>query len=123
MITQQQDQHCNAGATEIHQLNPGGPDQRQIIKPQSSLLKVFRPEPSLSLKTGVQLKRAAKLLTVIGLTTKHAVCRITFRLYPVLAKDYFPEFRPTSFLNLCTKVTIKVRFRQAFFKKRFESRI
>ena len=34
--------------------------------------------------TGMQLKRSAKLLTVIGLTTKHVVCRITFRLYPIL---------------------------------------
>ena len=24
----------NAGVTEIKQLNPGGPDQRQIIRPQ-----------------------------------------------------------------------------------------
>ena len=34
--------------------------------------------------TGLQLKRAAKLLTVIGLTTKHAVCRIRFMLCPIL---------------------------------------
>ena len=33
--------------------------------------------------TGVQLKRSAKLLTVIGLTTKHAVCCITVMLYPI----------------------------------------
>ena len=33
---------------------------------------------------GVQLKRAAKLLTVIGLTIKHEVCRITLMLYPIL---------------------------------------
>ena len=33
MSTQQQDQHWNAGAQEIQQLIPGGPDQRQIIKP------------------------------------------------------------------------------------------
>ena len=32
--------------------------------------------------TGVQLKREAKLLTVIGLNTKHADCRIIFMLYP-----------------------------------------
>ena len=36
----------------------------------------FRP-------TGVQLKREAKLLTVIGLTTKHADYRIIFMLYPI----------------------------------------
>ena len=34
MSTQKQDQHWNAAATEIHQLNPGGPDQRQSIEPQ-----------------------------------------------------------------------------------------
>ena len=31
--------------------------------------------------TGVQLKREAKFLTVIGLNTKHADCRIIFMLY------------------------------------------
>ena len=41
MSTQQQDQHRNAGANEIQQLNPGGPDQRQIIKLQSTSLKVL----------------------------------------------------------------------------------
>ena len=34
--------------------------------------------------SGVQLKRRAKLSTVFGLTTKHAVGRITYRLYPCL---------------------------------------
>ena len=34
MSTQQQNQHWNAATTEIQQLNPGGPDQRQRIKPQ-----------------------------------------------------------------------------------------
>ena len=29
------------------------------------------------------LKREAKLLTVIGLNTKHADCRIIFMLYPI----------------------------------------
>ena len=33
--------------------------------------------------TGVQLKREAKLLTVIGLNTKHADCRIIFMLHPI----------------------------------------
>ena len=33
--------------------------------------------------TGVQLKREAKLSTVIGLKTNHADCRITFILYPM----------------------------------------
>ena len=41
---------------------------------------------------GEQIKRAAKLLTVTGLTTKHAVFRITF-LYPILfiVNDYFSK--------------------------------
>ena len=34
MSTQQQDPYWNAGATEIQQLNPGGPDQRQCIELQ-----------------------------------------------------------------------------------------
>ena len=33
--------------------------------------------------TGVQLKREAKLLTVIGLNTKHADCHIIYMLYPI----------------------------------------
>ena len=49
----------NAGATEVQQLNPD-----------------------------VHLKRSAKLLTVTGLTTKHAVCRITFMLYPILFNEW-----------------------------------
>ena len=32
----------------------------------------------------VRLNRAAKLVTVFGFTTKHAVCRITFMLWLVL---------------------------------------
>ena len=47
-----------SGATEIEQLNPGVPDQRQIIKPQPTQYKIFWPEPSWSLS--VQLKKAAK---------------------------------------------------------------
>ena len=31
----------------------------------------------------MQLEREAKLLTVIGLNTKHADCRIIFMLYPI----------------------------------------
>ena len=41
MSTQQQDQYWRAGAKEIQQLNPGGPDQRQIIKPQPTSLNVL----------------------------------------------------------------------------------
>ena len=41
----------------------------------------------------MQLKREAKLLTVIGLTTMHAVCRITFMLYPIffISKNDFTK--------------------------------
>ena len=38
MSTQQQDPYQTAGATEIQQLNPGGPDQRESIEPQTTLL-------------------------------------------------------------------------------------
>ena len=31
----------------------------------------------------MQPKREAKILTVIGLTSMHAVCHITFMLYPI----------------------------------------
>ena len=41
MSTHQQDQYWNDGAKEIQQLNPGGPNQRQIIKPQPTSLKVL----------------------------------------------------------------------------------
>ena len=44
----------------------------------------------------MQLKREAKLSTVIGLITKHADCRITLLLYPIISNtfvthDYFSE--------------------------------
>ena len=46
--------------------------------------------------TGVQLKREAKLLTVIGLTTKHADCRITFISYTIrLLSEPTREISPT----------------------------
>ena len=60
----------DAGATEVKQLNPGGPDQRQSIKPPPTW-KLYAGAiiKSEARPAGVQLKRAAKLLTVIGLTT------------------------------------------------------
>ena len=60
--------------------NPSGPKQRQSNLSE----KVFRPEPSLIESPDPQLKRASKLSTEIGLTAKHAFCRITFMLYPVV---------------------------------------
>ena len=48
-----------------------------------------------SFPTGMQLKRKANALTVTGLTTKHAVCRITFMMYPVLLwRMIIPELSP-----------------------------
>ena len=44
MSTQQQDQPWNAVPTEIQQLNPDGPDQRQSFKHQPTLLIVVKPE-------------------------------------------------------------------------------
>ena len=42
MSTQRQDQHWNAGATEVKQLNPVGPTQDWLsIKPQPTLLKAL----------------------------------------------------------------------------------
>ena len=97
----------NAGATEVQQLNPGGPDQRQTIRSQlnwkfyaGAIIK------SEARPTGAQIRKSSKLLTVIGSTTKHAVCRIIFMLYliPFFTNDYFPKLiRPTIFLNLYTE--------------------
>ena len=58
----------------------------------------------------MQLKREAKLLTMIGLTTMHAVCRITFMLYPIflyrrmiLRNWVLKSLQAYIFLNLYTK--------------------
>ena len=63
-------------------LNLDGPRNRKVSRPNQPNIKLYvgtiiesEPRP-----TGVQLKRTAKLLTVIGLTTKHADCRITSTL-------------------------------------------
>ena len=75
----------NAGATEVQQLNPGGPTKDRSSGPSQMNWKFYARAiiKSEARPTGVLLKRSAKLLTVIGLTTKHAVCRITF-MYPIL---------------------------------------
>ena len=78
--------HWNTGAKENQQLNPGGPSKTKKLRPKQTKINSFMSGPSLSLtpeRTGVQLKREAKLLTVIGLNTKHADCRIIFMLYPI----------------------------------------
>ena len=78
MRTQQQDPYWNARDTDIQQLNPNGPDQRQSIEPQTIVLNMFRQEPSFRLKHDPPAcNYRGKLLTVIGLTTKHALCRIS----------------------------------------------
>ena len=60
--------------------------QTKKLRPQPTKINSFMSGPSLSdaRPTGVQLKREAKLFTVIGLNTKHADCRIIFMLYPIL---------------------------------------
>ena len=87
-------QHWNAGATENQQLNPGGPDQRQIIRPQLVNWKLYAGAiiKSEARPTGMQLKWSAKLLTVTGLTTKQAVCRITFKLYQIFWNEWLFSF-------------------------------
>ena len=58
----------------------------------------------------MQPKREAKLLTVSRLTTMHAVCRITFKLYPIfifrrmiLRNWMLKSLQAYIFLNLYTK--------------------
>ena len=85
MSTQQQDPFWNAGATEIQQLNPGGPDQKQSLKPQPTLLTVFGR--SLHWVWGrVQLKRAAMLLTACSLSHNIYVVSSSF-----IMNDYFSK--------------------------------
>ena len=77
MRTQQQDPYLNAGATDIQQI-PNGPDQKQSIEPQPVVLNMFRPGPSFRLRHDPPAcNLRGKLLTMIGLTTKHALCRIS----------------------------------------------
>ena len=73
----------NTGAKEIQQVNPSGPDKQpkhqvptisSIDKSLSRNHHRVRLSQSEVQPTSVQLKRKAKLPTVIGLTTKHAVC-------------------------------------------------
>ena len=68
-----------------HLLHPDGPRIRHVSSPNQPNCKlnvaaVIGSEPR---PTVMRVKRAAKLLTVIGLTTKHAICRITSTLQPV----------------------------------------
>ena len=76
----------NAGATESNSWTPMGPTKDRSSGPSQVNLKLYGGAiiKSEARPIGVQLKSSAKLLTVIGLITKHAVCRITFMLYPIL---------------------------------------
>ena len=57
----------------------------------------YEPRPD-----GEQFKRALKLSTMIGLTIKHAVCRITGSL---IRNDYFPKLiRKTISMNIFSKL-------------------
>ena len=65
----------------------------------------------------MQLKREANLLTVIGLRTMHAVCRITFMLYPIflyrrmiLRNWVLKSLQAYIFLNLYTKIRVSIGF-------------
>ena len=84
MIDNQQYMQLNTGPKEIQQLNPGGPDNRRNIRSQPSYLEISF-SVGIIIESGVQpasvqLKRKAKLPTVIGLTTQHAVCCNTLML-------------------------------------------
>ena len=61
-----QDSSLSLNKTSTQQQNFGGPDQRKIIRPNQLNWKFY---------AGAIIK---------SVTTKHAVCRITFMLYPIL---------------------------------------
>ena len=79
----------------------------------TDLLKSLKAEAVIESEAwpaDVQPKREAKLLTVIGLTTMHAVCRITFMLYPIfiyrrmiLRNCVLKPLQAYIYLNLYTK--------------------
>ena len=75
----------NTETKESQQLDSGGPDQSQSIRHQPTL-KSLQAEAVIESEARpacVQPNREAKLLTVTWLTTMHAVCCITFILYPI----------------------------------------
>ena len=82
--------------------------QTKKLRPKPTKINSFMSGPSSSLTPDpVQLKREAKLLTVSGLNTKHADCRIIFMLYPIRTIIFLnwseKSALPTLFLNLYTK--------------------
>ena len=79
--TQQQD--LTPEQQKSNSWTPVGPTKDKSSNPSQLNWKLYvgaiiKPEVR---PAGVQLKSAAKLLTVTGLSTKNAVCRITFMLY------------------------------------------
>ena len=84
MNTQQQDRTLEQ--QKSNRWTPVGPTKDRTSSPSQLNWKLYAAAiiKSEARPAGVQLKRVAKLLTVTGLTTKHAVCRITFMLYPIL---------------------------------------
>ena len=84
--TQQQTNSETLEQQKSNSWTPVGPTKDRKSGPSQLNWKLYAGAiiKSEAWPTGVQLKRSAKLLTVIGLTTKHAVCRITFMLYPIL---------------------------------------
>ena len=82
MNTQQQDRTLEQ--QKSNSWTPVGPTKDRASSPSQLSWKFYAGAIIEARPAGVQLKRVAKLLTVTGLTTKHAVCRITFMLYPIL---------------------------------------
>ena len=83
--TQQQTNSETLEQQKSDSWTPVGPTKDISSGPSQLNLKLYAGViiKSEARPTGVQLMRSAKLLTVIVLTTKHAVCRITFMLYPI----------------------------------------
>ena len=82
----------NSGAKEIQQLDPGGPDQRQIIKPQPTALKVFRS----IIKSEVRRRAIKGGSKVVNRDwANHQACSLSYQLHVVsgsfIRNDYFPE--------------------------------
>ena len=84
--TQQQTNSKTLEQQKSKSWTPVGPTKDRSSGPSQLNWKLYAEAiiKSEARPTGLELKRSAKLSTVIGLTTKHAVCRITFMLYLIL---------------------------------------
>ena len=93
MSIQQQDQHWNAGATEIQQLNPGGPDQRQSIELQPTWLKVFRLHSVWGPTRRRAIKEGSKVVNRDWV--HHKTCSLSHNIYLVassfITNGYFSK--------------------------------